>query len=161
MSSAVTYLHGWSVEAEEFLAAILESVAQPIWVVDPDGMIRFANPAAVAVLGYDSADELLGRPSHETIHHSHPDGTHFRAAECPMLLPRTTGDRAERDLDWFFRRDGSTLAVAWVSDPIEMPEHELRALRVAIAMRERFEVISTAWKKMGYGLAFGVGISVG
>ncbi len=47
---------------------MLETAAEPIWVVDPDDVIRFANPAAITALGYDSADELLERRSHETIH---------------------------------------------------------------------------------------------
>ena len=101
---------------------MLETAAQPIWVVDPDGMIRFANPAAIAALGYDSAEELFGRHSHETIHYKHPDGTPYPAAECPMLLPRATGETVESDLDWFFRRDGSMFPVSYVSAPIEMPE---------------------------------------
>jgi PAS domain-containing protein len=99
-------LAGLQVGAEDFLAAVLDSVAQPVWVVDPKGVIRFANPAAIAALGYDGADELLGRNSHETIHHSRPDGSHYPAADCPMLLPRTTGETVARDLDWFFRRPG-------------------------------------------------------
>jgi PAS domain-containing protein len=47
------------VSAEGFLAAVLETTAQPIWVVDRDDVIRFANPAAIEALGYRSADELL------------------------------------------------------------------------------------------------------
>jgi hypothetical protein len=73
-------------------------------------------------LGYDSADELLGRRSHETIHYKHPGRAPCPAAECPMQLPRTTGQTVARDVDWFFRRDGSKLAVSYVSVPIEMPE---------------------------------------
>ena len=96
--------------------------AQPIWVVDPDGVIRFANPAAIAALGYDSAEDLFGRDSHETIHYQHPDGTPYPAAECPMLLPRTTGETVRSDLDWFFRRDGSMFPVSYVSAPIELWE---------------------------------------
>lgn len=57
-----------------------------------------------------------------------------------------------------FEGDGM---MVFFNDPIEMPDHELRAVRMAIAMRERFESISAAWKKKGYGLGFGVGISVG
>jgi PAS domain S-box-containing protein len=115
-------LVGLRVAAESFLAAVLETVAQPIWVVDPEGLIQFANPAAIAALGYDSADELFGCDSHETIHYRHPDGTPYPAAECPMLLPRATGETVASDLDWFFRRDGSMFAVSYVSVPIEMPE---------------------------------------
>ena len=37
-----------------------------------------------------------------------------------MLLPRTTGETVASDLDWFFRRDGSTFPVSYVSVPLEM-----------------------------------------
>lgn len=57
-----------------------------------------------------------------------------------------------------FEGDGM---MVFFNDPIEMPDHELRAVRMAIAMRTRFDSISSAWKKKGYGLGFGVGISVG
>ena len=121
MPDSLTDLAGLSVGAEDFLAAVLDTVAQPIWVVDPEGVIRFANPAAIAALGYDSADELFGRRSHETIHYRHPDGTPYPAADCPMLRPRATGEAVARDLDWFFRRDGSMFPVSYVSVPLAMP----------------------------------------
>jgi PAS domain S-box-containing protein len=113
-------LVGLQVGAEDFLVAVLETTAQPIWVIDPDGVIRFANPAAIAALGYDSADELFGRHSDETIHHSRPDGTPYPAADCPMLLPRVTGETVTSELDWFFRRDGSMFPVSYVSAPLDM-----------------------------------------
>ena len=46
MPVSLTDLAGLKVGAEDFLAAVLETAAQPIWVVDPDDVIRFANPAA-------------------------------------------------------------------------------------------------------------------
>jgi PAS domain S-box-containing protein len=119
---SLTDLAGLRVSAKDFLAAVSETAAQPVLVVDPDDAIRFANPAAITVLGYDSADELLWRHRHETIHYRHPGGTPYPAADCPMQLARTTGQTVARDLDWFFRRDGSTLAVSYVSLPIEMQE---------------------------------------
>ena len=115
-------LAGLSASAADFVAAVLETAGQPIWVVDPEGVIRFANPAAIAALGYDRPEELLGRASHETIHYKHPDGTPYPAAECPMLLPRATGETVESDLDWFFRRDGTMFPVSYVSAPLEMRE---------------------------------------
>ncbi|HTE62287.1 MAG TPA: GAF domain-containing protein, partial [Solirubrobacteraceae bacterium] len=122
MADSPTDLAGLRVGSEDFLAAVLDTVAQPIWVVDPDDVIRFANPAAIAALGYDSARELYGRRGHETIHYRHPDGTPFPAADCPMLLPRTTGEIVTSDLDWFFRRDGSMFPVSYVSAPLAMRE---------------------------------------
>jgi PAS domain S-box-containing protein len=129
MPQSLIDLAGLRVGAEEFLSAALEATEQPIWVVDPEGVIRFANPAAITALGYERVGELLGRRSHETIHHAHPDGTPYPAADCPMLLPRTTGETVSRDLDWFFRRDGSMFPVSYVSAPIEM--HDGRGAVVA------------------------------
>ena len=103
---SLTDLAGLSVSAEDPLAAVSATAAQLIWVVDPDDVIGFANPAAITALGYESADDLLGRNAHETIHYKHPDGTRYPAAECPMQLPRTTGETVACDSDWFFRRDG-------------------------------------------------------
>jgi PAS domain S-box-containing protein len=114
--------NGGQVIAPDVLIAALEAVEQPVWVVDASGLIRFANRAAVVALGYSDAGQLLGRNSHETIHHHHPDGRPFAAAECPMLRPRTTGETVASDLDWFFRRDGSMFRVSYVSAPLEMTE---------------------------------------
>jgi PAS domain S-box-containing protein len=119
---SLTDLADLKVSSEDFLASVLETASQPIWVVDRDDVIRFANPAAVAALGYHHADELLGRHSHDTIHCRHPDGTRYPAAECPILLTRAAGETVARDLDWFVRRDGSMFPVSYVSAPLEMPE---------------------------------------
>jgi PAS domain S-box-containing protein len=119
---SLTNLTGLRISAEDFLAAFSETVAQPFWIVDPGDVIRFANPAAITALGYESADDLLGRHRHETIHYELPDGAPYPAANCPLELPRTTGQTIARDLDWFFRRDGSKFPVSYVSLPIEGPE---------------------------------------
>jgi PAS domain S-box-containing protein len=115
-------LAGWNVEAQPFLKSILHGVAQPVWVVDHDGFIRFANPAALAALGYDHLSELEGKPSHETIHYKYADGSHFPVEKCPMLLPHKTGQTVHSDEDWFFRRDGTMFPVSYWSAPIEMPQ---------------------------------------
>jgi PAS domain S-box-containing protein len=121
MRRTATELVGWNVEAQPFLKAILDCVAQPLWVVDHEGLVRFANPAAVAALGYEDVSELEGKPSHETIHYKHPDGSPFPAEECPMLLPRRTGEAIHRDEDWFFRRDGTMFPVSYWSAPFDTP----------------------------------------
>ena len=42
-------------------------------------------------LGYRDPGELLGKPSHETVHYKRHDGTLYPEAQCPMLRPRQTG----------------------------------------------------------------------
>ncbi|RKQ92808.1 PAS domain S-box-containing protein [Solirubrobacter pauli] len=105
----------------DVLAALLEAVADAVYLVDPDGRVVFANPAALRALGYEE-DELLGRVSHPTIHHSHWDGSHFPQAQCPMLRPRLTGETVRVYGDCFWRKDGSKFRVAYSSAPLAMPE---------------------------------------
>ncbi len=106
---------------DQLLARILDEVPQAVWVVDQDGRIVFANPASVAALGYDDAAELHGRASHETVHHKRPDGSPYPAEECPMLRPRLTGETVHSDDEWFVRRDGTMIPIAWWSAPIDLP----------------------------------------
>jgi PAS domain S-box-containing protein len=105
--------------AAEFLAQILDDAPQPVWVVDEEGLIVFANPAAVAVLGYDDAAQLHRRPSHATVHYRRPDGSPYPQDDCPMLKPRQTGETVHGE-EWFLRRDGSMFPIAWWSAPIAM-----------------------------------------
>ncbi|MFF4692591.1 PAS domain S-box protein [Streptomyces sp. NPDC001307] len=104
------------------LPAIMDSVSQVVWVVDHRGNILYTNPAGVAALGYDDADELVGRSSHETLHPYRPDGTPFPASQCPMLRPATTGIPAHGNDEWFRRRDGSFFPASWWAAPIELPD---------------------------------------
>ena len=48
VSGSLTDLGGWNVGAEDFLAAVLQTVAQRVWVVDPEGLTRFAKLRASA-----------------------------------------------------------------------------------------------------------------
>ena len=106
----------------DLLDAVLASVADAIYLVGPRGEVRLINPAGLAVLGYDRPEELIGRDSHSTIHHSHADGTPFPAEECPLLRARASGRTVRVEQDWFVRRDGSMVPVAYSSAPLETDE---------------------------------------
>src|SRR4051812_7071313 len=105
----------------DMLQALLEAVADAVYVVDPGGRVEFANPAALRLLGYGE-DELLGQVSHPTIHHSRWDGSHFPQEACPMLRPRLTGETVRVYGDCFWRKDGSKFRVAYSSAPLAMRE---------------------------------------
>ena len=99
----------------------MASAPDALYLVDARGVIGFANPGrAIELLGYEAAAELIGRPSHRTIHHRRPDGRPFPEAECPLLVPLQTGETVRVERDWFVRRDGSMLPVAYASAPIEL-----------------------------------------
>lgn len=51
--------------------------------------------------------------------------------------------------------------MTFFNDPIQVQDAPLRAVRMAVAMRTRFNELAGAWHKKGYDLGFGVGIAVG
>jgi len=57
-----------------------------------------------------------------------------------------------------FTGDGMMI---FFNDPVPVPNPAARALRMAVAMRERFSDLSAGWRKRGYDLALGVGIAQG
>jgi class 3 adenylate cyclase len=57
-----------------------------------------------------------------------------------------------------FAGDG---VMVFFNDPVEVPGHELEAVRLAVAAQERFEELATVWRKRGTQLALGIGIEAG
>jgi adenylate cyclase len=57
-----------------------------------------------------------------------------------------------------FTGDGMMI---FFNDPVPVPQPAGRALRMAVAMRERVAELGAAWRKRGYDLGLGVGIAEG
>ena len=57
-----------------------------------------------------------------------------------------------------FTGDGMMI---FFNDPVVVPDPAERALRMAVAMRERVNEMSTVWRKHGYDLSLGIGIAQG
>jgi len=57
-----------------------------------------------------------------------------------------------------FAGDG---AMILFNAPVQVDNHELQAIRMALRMRESVAMLARGWKKHGYGLGFGVGIAGG
>jgi class 3 adenylate cyclase len=47
------------------------------------------------------------------------------------------------------------------NDPLPCLDHTSRAVRMAVAMRERVARLEAGWRRQGYDLGFGVGIAQG
>lgn len=57
-----------------------------------------------------------------------------------------------------FAGDG---AMILFNAPVQVDDHELQAIRMALKMREAVALLAQGWKKHGYALGFGVGIAGG
>jgi class 3 adenylate cyclase len=51
--------------------------------------------------------------------------------------------------------------LAFFNDPGAVEDHQLAAVRTALAMRERYTGLATEWQKRGYNLGLGIGIATG
>ena len=51
--------------------------------------------------------------------------------------------------------------MVFFNDPVSVPDPVERAVRMAVAMRDRVGELSAAWRRRGFDLAFGVGIAQG
>ena len=57
-----------------------------------------------------------------------------------------------------FAGDG---VMVFFNDPVPQPDHTERAVRMAVAMRERVAELARRWRRQGHQLDFGVGIAMG
>ena len=101
--------------------AILATVGQPVWVTDQAGRFHYANPAALAALGYEFS-ELVGQPAHDLVHYKYPDGTPFPEDDCPLVQARRAGETLQDTDDWLVRKDGSIVRVTYSSAPFDLPD---------------------------------------
>jgi len=98
-------------------AMILNSVGEGVHGIDFDGKIIFENPASAAMLGQEIVD-LIGKPSHRTMHHTRPDGTPYPEIECPIYATLKDGQiRHVRD-EVFWRKDGTSFPVEYTTAPL-------------------------------------------
>ena len=98
-------------------AIVLDSVGEGIHWINRDGCIRFENPAATTMLGYD-ATELIGLPAHATMHHSHSDGRAYAQNECPIYATLRDGQPRRVKDETFWRKDGTGFPVDYSATPI-------------------------------------------
>ena len=104
-------------EGAQRLQDITRMVGEGVVVLDTDGRATFANPKATELLGW-TEQELLGQELHELVHSQRPDGVHRPASECLLLRVLQTGEAVNVHEDYYRRKDGTFLPVAYVASPI-------------------------------------------
>ncbi len=96
---------------------ILNSAGEGIYGVDLQGNTTFVNPAATRMTGWKT-EELIGKLQHAMVHHSKPDGTHYPAHECQIYAAFKDGVVHHVHDELFWRKDGTSFPVDYVSTPI-------------------------------------------
>lgn len=96
---------------------ILNSTGEGIYGLDRQGKIIFINPAAAKMLE-DQTEELLGKSVDNILHHSAVDGKPD-FWQCPIYQSLQNGTTHRVTNEIFWRRDGSSFPVDYVSPPIQ------------------------------------------
>ena len=124
-------------ESEESVRLLLDSTGEGIYGVDLDGNCTFANPACVRILGFDTADELLGRNMHDLVHHTLPSGDPYPMSECQIFLAFREGRGVHVDTEVMWRADGSRFNAEYWSYPLEQDGEPIGSVLTFVDITER------------------------
>ncbi|MDC8015058.1 GGDEF/EAL domain-containing response regulator [Tahibacter soli] len=110
-----------SVDAERRrLQSILSSVGDGVYGVDARGSVQFVNPAALDILGFDHADELIGRVAYDLFHNAFEDGTPFPRASCFLSQAYAQGSQVPGWQSVFWTRQRNPVPVECTVFPLNL-----------------------------------------
>jgi PAS domain S-box-containing protein len=103
-------------DTERRLDAVLDNASVAIFFMNERQHCTYLNAAAETLTGFSLSD-VQGRPLHEIIHHSHPDGRPFPIEDCPIdrAFPEEHRVRGEA---MFVHKNGSFYPVAFTASPL-------------------------------------------
>ena len=119
---------------------ITDKAADAMLMLDAQGHMTFANPAAEQMFGW-SREELLGEVLHDKLHHHYPDGRPYPRSECPIMQALATQRTLREHEDLFFRKDGSMVEISCSYAPFVLEGEVAGAVLVVrdISDRKRAE----------------------
>lgn len=95
---------------------VLDSAGEGIMGMDASGNHIFVNPAAAKMLGWE-VEELIGKNSHSTWHHTRADGSPYPAKECNIYASVNQGVVNHVSDEVFWKKDGVSFPVEYTSTP--------------------------------------------
>jgi PAS domain S-box-containing protein len=115
---------------------ILDSAGEGIYGIDREGHTTFVNPAAARMLGWE-VEALIGQPMQDIVCHTMRDGTPCSHDACPILVSCRDGVVRHVPEDVFWRKDGTSFLVEYVSTPIREQDTLVGAVVIFKDITER------------------------
>ena len=103
-------------ETDRRLNAVLDNASVSIFLMNEVQHCVYMNAAAERLTGFTLA-ETVGRPLHDVIHHTRPDGSPFPLHECAIdrAFPENANTQGE---EVFVHKDGRFYPVAFTASPV-------------------------------------------
>jgi adenylate cyclase len=132
-------------------------------------LARFISPKVAELLSNEDGERLLaGHRAYVSVLFSDLRGfTAFVETAAPEELFELLRDYHALVGELMAAHDGTLEHFAgdgvmvFFNDPAPVAEHELQAIRMALALHERFAELAATWRKRGTELGLGIGIAAG
>lgn len=116
-------------ESTDLVRLLLDSTAEAIYGLDPQGRCSFCNAACLRLLGYATPEQLIGRNMREQIHPVRADGSPLQGADL--------GAEHHGDQELLRRADGSSFPAEYWCYPIRRQGQVLGAVVTFIDITDR------------------------
>jgi len=126
-------------ESQAQVHLLLDSTAEAIYGINTQGDCTFINRSCLNMLGYNDADELLGRNMHDIMHYRYPDGRDYPVEHCHIYQAFQNRKKVYIDDEVMWRKDGTSFAVEYWSHPIIQDGECLGAVVTFIDISKRLE----------------------
>ncbi|HLH30420.1 MAG TPA: PAS domain S-box protein, partial [Terriglobia bacterium] len=124
-------------EREGRIRLLLDSTAEAIIGIGPDGLCSFVNPACVRMLGYKSPEELAGRHIHRIMHPFGTNGHAHSETDCPLYRVLLTGEGTHSDEEPLWRADGTRFTSEYWSYPVRRGVQTIGAVVTFLDVTDR------------------------
>ncbi|WP_167767138.1 PAS domain S-box protein [Jannaschia formosa] len=118
--------------SERQLNAVLNNTRMAVFMMDERQHCSYMNAAAEKLTGY-RFEETQGRPLHDVVHHTYPDGRPFPIEECAIDRAFPENHQTEGE-EVFVHKDGHFYPVAYTASPIH--DAAARAIGTIIELRD-------------------------
>ena len=124
-------------KSNDLVRMVLDSVPEGVYGIDVQGDCTFCNPSCLRLLGYEDPADLRGKNMHAVMHHTRADGTSYPVEECHIYEAFRLGHGTHIDNEVIWRRDGTSFAAEYWSQPIFQQGKKIGAVVTFVNITER------------------------
>lgn len=105
-------------ESTDFIHLLLDSTAEGIYGLDPQGNCIFCNKKCLQFLKYERPEDLIGQNMHQLVHHTHDDGSPYDSKDCLIHQVMNQGQEIHVDSEVAWRADGTSFPYEYWAYPV-------------------------------------------